>query len=97
MALIHTPSALATSMGIIGAILLGELATRVGLFTPEAVLYVALGFFAIPSHELAAAVRLMRLILLVLAGIWRLPGVLLGLVLNFLLLLKTRSFGVPYL
>ncbi len=100
MALIHTPSALATSMGIIGAILLGELATRVGLFTPEAVLYVALsalGFFAIPSHELAAAVRLMRLLLLVIAGIWRLPGVLLGLVLNFLLLLQTRSFGVPYL
>lgn len=100
MALIHTPSALATSMGIIGAILLGQLATQVGLFTPEAVLYTALsalGFFAIPSHEMAAAVRLMRLILLVLAGVWRLPGFLLGLGLNFLLLLRTRSFGVPYL
>lgn len=100
MALIHTPSGLTTSMGIIGAVLLGEMAVKVGLFSPEAVLYVtlsALGFFAIPSHELAAAVRLWRLVLLVLAGVWRLPGVAAGLVLNFLLLLRTDSFGGPYL
>lgn len=100
MALIHTPSALATSLGLIGAVLLGEMAVKVGLFSPEAVLYVtlsALGFFAIPSAELAAAVRLMRLILLVFAGLWRLPGVALGLLLNFLLLLRTKSFGIPYL
>ncbi len=100
MALIHTPTALATSLGVIGAILLGQLAVQVGLFTNEAILYVALsalGFFAIPSAELGAAIRLMRLGLLVMAGIWRLPGVALGIVLNFLLLLRTKSFGLPYL
>lgn len=100
MALIHTPTGLSTSLGIIGAILLGELATKVGLFSSEAVLYVALsalGFFAIPSHELAAAVRLMRLGMLVLVGVWKLPGLFIGLLLNFLLLLRTQSFGVPYL
>lgn len=57
----------------------------------------ALGFFAIPSAEFGAAVRLMRVFLLILAGVWKLPGVALGLVVNFLLLLRTQSFGVPYL
>ncbi len=100
MSLIHTPTGLSTSLGIIGAVLMGQLAIQVGPFSPEAVFYgavSAVAFFAIPSHELAAAVRLMRLALLVLVGVWKLPGLAVGLVANFLLLLRTRSFGVPYL
>ena len=52
MALVHTPNALATSLGLVGAILLGELAIETGLFTGEAILYtalVAVGTFATPS------------------------------------------------
>src|SRR5690606_27985824 len=63
MALIHTPSALATSLGIVGAILLGELAVEVGLFIPEAILYTAVaatGYFAVPSIEFGYALRLFR-------------------------------------
>lgn len=100
MSLIHTPTGLTTSLGIIGAVLMGELAIKVGLFSPEVVLYSAisaLAFFATPSHELAAAVRLMRFALLILVGIWKLPGLAVGLLANFILLLRTRSFGVPYL
>lgn len=100
MALIHTPVGLATSLGVIGAILMGQMAVAAGLFNNEVVLYVALsalGFFAIPSPELASAVRLMRIGLLFMAGFWRLPGLVLGLLLNFLLLLLTDSFRVPYL
>lgn len=100
LALIHTPTSLATSLGLIGAVLLGQLAVQVGLFTSEAVLYVtiaALGTFTTPSMELGAAVRLMRILLLILAGVFKLPGVLIGIAANFLLLAMTRSFGVPYL
>src|SRR5690606_33856486 len=42
IALIHTPTALATSLGIVGAILLGDLAVKVGLFINETILYAAL-------------------------------------------------------
>ncbi|MBX6377594.1 MAG: spore germination protein [Clostridia bacterium] len=100
MALIHTPGSLATALGVIGAVLLGELAVQVGLFTNEVVLYVtlsALGAFALPSAELANAVRVMRIALLVLAGLWRGPGLLLGVLLVLLLVVSTDSFGVPYL
>lgn len=100
MALVHTPSALATSLGFIGAILLGEIAVNVGLFASETILYViiaALGTFATPSMELGLAVRLFRLALLLLVGLFRLPGLILGLALNLVLLVYTRSFGVSYL
>lgn len=100
VATIHTPSPIATSTGIIGAILLGQLAAQVGLFVPEVVLYVAaaaIGTFLTPSFELAQANRLARLFILLLTGFFRLPGFILGVVATFVLLVTTRSFGVPYL
>ncbi|MDI3299437.1 MAG: spore germination protein [Bacillota bacterium] len=100
LALIHTPNALSTALGVIGAVLIGQLAVQVGLFTAEAILYAtvaAVGTFTIPSPELGHSVRLMRvlLILLVWAGDWY--GLVVGAVLEFLLVVRARSFGVPYL
>lgn len=100
MALIHTPTALATSLGIVGAILLGDLAVSVGLFVPETVLYTAvaaIGYFAVPSLELAYSIRLYRYVLLTLATLFRLPGLAAGLAAGFLVLAFTRSMNVPYL
>src|SRR5690606_38893799 len=100
MALIHTPTALATSLGIVGAILLGDLAVSVGLFVPETVLcsaVAAIGYFAIPSLEFAYALRLYRLALLGLAALWRLPGFAAGIAAGFVVLAFTRSMNVPYL
>ncbi len=100
MALIHTPTGLTTAMGVIGAVLLGQLAVQVGLFSAEAVLYVtlsALGFFAIPSPEMASAVRLCRIVYLVVAGVWGLPGLGVAFLFTLLLLVLTDSFGLPYL
>lgn len=100
IALIHTPNALASSLGFIGAILFGEMAVRVGLFANETVMYTtlaALGTFGTPSIEMGMAVRLMRYVLLILAGLARVPGVLAGFVLNIIWLGRMKSFGIPYL
>jgi len=100
MALIHTPSALATSLGIVGAILLGDLAVQVGLFVPETILYMsiaAIGYFAVPSIEFGYAIRLFRYFLLALVVLFELPGFLLGSLAGFILLARTRSLDAPYL
>lgn len=100
MALIHTPNALATSLGIVGAILLGELAIEVGLFVPETILFTSLavlGYFATPSIEFGLAVRLGRYLLLILSALWALPGLVSGLVAILLYLSLLKSQGVPYL
>lgn len=100
IALIHTPNALGTSLGLIGAILLGEMAVKVGLFAPEAILYVALaalGSFGTPSFEFSQAVRLWRLVHLVAVGFFGWQGLVISLLANLAQLLFTRSYGIPYL
>jgi stage V sporulation protein AF len=100
MATVHVPSAQSTALGFIGAFMLGEFASRVGLFGNEAIFYIAVatvGTFATPSVELAMAVRLFRILLLVLVIIFKLPGLLGGLLFVLLVTALTKSFGVPYL
>lgn len=100
MALIHTPSALATSLGIVGAILLGDLAVQVGLFVPETILYMsvsAIGYFAVPSIEFGYAIRVFRYFLLVMVVLFGLYGFLAGCAAGFLVLARTRSLDAPYL
>ncbi|NLL42240.1 MAG: spore germination protein [Firmicutes bacterium] len=100
MALIHTPDSLATSLGLVGAIILGDLAVSVGLFTGEAILYaaiVAICSFATPSIEFGNAIRLFRYVLFfgaVFAGWWGLGAAAIIVLLVFGL---TKSFGIPYL
>lgn len=96
IASIHTPTALSTSLGIIGALLLSEFAVDVGWFIPETVLYMAIvgiGMFATPSIEFAMAIRIFRLILLILTGVFGLYGFIAGILIMAIVLLTTRSFG----
>ena len=100
MAAIHTPSSLAAAIGIVAAILIGQVAVDVGLFSNEVILYLsiaAIGTFATPSYELSLANRLVRLFLLVVVVLFRLPGLVAALIFLFLLLATTRSLNTPYL
>lgn len=92
---IHTPSALNTSLGIIGGLILSDLAVKVGMFVPETVLYVALagiGTFATPSLEFALALRIFRLLLLITTGILGTWGFVGSLLVIFIILFTSRSF-----
>ena len=60
-------------------------------------LWPTVGTFATPSFELAMAVRLFRIALVGLVILFKLPGLLAGLAGVLLILLTTKSFGVPYL
>lgn len=100
MAAVHTPAPLATALGLIAAFMLGDIAVKVGMFSPEVILYVAVATvatFATPSFELGLANRLARLFIIVLTGLFNFWGFLAGTLLVIFLLWRTRSFGVPYL
>ena len=63
IAAIHTPTPLSTAMGLIAAVLIGQIAISVGLFVPEVILYVAvagIGSFTTPSYELSVANKMVR-------------------------------------
>lgn len=100
LASIHTPSPLAISTGIIAAILIGDVAITVGLFSAEVVMYTAIAAvasFIIPSYELSWAVRIVRLFLLLSAAAFKLPGLIVASLVVLVYLMRTKSLGVPYL
>jgi len=100
MAAVHTPTPLATAMGLIAAVLIGEIAVDVGMFTPEVILYVAIstiGNYVTPSYELSVANRITRLFLLVITALFGLKGFVIGIVIQILHLVNIRSIYVPYL
>lgn len=100
MAAIHTPSPLATALGLVAALLIGDIAIQVGYFTSEVVLYVALvtiGIYATPSHELALALRMARVFLVLAVGFFKVPGFVIGGMLFILFLASVKTFNKPYL
>lgn len=100
MAAIHTPTSLGTALGLVAAILIGDVAVKVGLFVPEIILYLAIaaiGTFSTPSYELSLANRLFRIVLLLLTYMFGVIGFMVGLVILVVFLMMMKSYNVPYL
>ncbi|PGS48088.1 spore germination protein [Bacillus sp. AFS041924] len=100
MASIHTPNAVSTSMGIIAAVLIGQVAIDVGLFQPEVVLYTAvsmIGSYATPSYELALANKLAKFFILIFTAILGIKGFMIGSTLLILFLASLNTLNTPYL
>jgi stage V sporulation protein AF len=99
MAAIHTPTPLSTAMGLIAAVLIGQIAISVGLFVPEVILYVAvagIGTFTTPSYELSVANKIARMILMILVAIFHTPGFVIGSTILLIFLVYTRALNTPY-
>jgi stage V sporulation protein AF len=100
LAAVHTPTPLASAMGLIAAILIGDIAVKTGLFVNEVVLYMAvaaIGMFATPSYELGLANRMVRLVLLVATALFGVKGFVIGSTLLILSLTTHRSYNSSYL
>lgn len=92
---IHTPNALTTSLGIIGGLMLSEMAISVGYFVPETVLYIAItgiGSFATPSLEFSMAIRMFNLFLLIMTGIFNIIGFAVGFIIIIIIIYTTQPF-----
>ncbi|WP_420806026.1 spore germination protein [Bacillus kwashiorkori] len=100
MAAVHTPTSLATALGLVAALMIGQVAVEVGLLTNEVILYLsiaAIGTFATPSYELSLANRIMRIFLLILTAWLKVYGFVAGITVWILLLVTMRSYNVPYM
>lgn len=100
MAAIHTPSALATALGLIAALMIGEIAIEVGLFAHEVILYLAIaviGNYATPSYELSLANRITRLVFLISTAAFGVIGFVGIISLWLLILISTKALNTPYL
>lgn len=100
MAAIHTPTPMSTAMGLVAAIVIGQVAIDVGLFSAEVVLYVAVSAiltFAIPSFELSVTTKVFRLFILIVTALFGAPGFFIGLAIMIFYLSSLQPMRVPYL
>ena len=97
---LRLPKPIGSTIGIVGALIIGDAAVKAGLVSPLMVIIIgltAVASYAIPTYDLGLAVRLMRFPFMILAGVLGFFGVSVGLYVILIHLLKLRSFGVPYL
>lgn len=101
LAAVNTPQTLSTPLSVIAGIVVGEFAVKSGWFNSESMLYMA--FVAIANYtqsnfELGYALKFMRILLLVLTGIFGAWGLAAGLLLSMLFIACNRTVsGTSYL
>ncbi len=97
---IRLPSAIGSTLGIVGGIIIGQAAVDAGLVSPMVVIVVALTgicSFAVPNISLTSAYRLVKYIIILLSSLLGMYGWFLGIILLFAHLCSLDSFGIPYL
>jgi len=95
---VRLPKPVGQTVGIVGAIVLGQASVEAGLISPIMVIVVsatAIASFAVPAQTDSGTV--LRYIYLALAGIAGGFGIIMGLLATLLHLASLRSFGTPYL
>ena len=96
LASLNTPSALSSSFSVVGALVLGEFAVRSGWFVSEVVLFmafVAISNFTQASYELGYAMKISRVVILILCGLLKIWGFVIGLALVLLVIATTKTLG----
>lgn len=97
---IRLPSPVGQTVGIVGALLVGDAAVKANLVSPIMVIVVALtalASFATPYHSGGMAIRLLRFPLMMVAAVVGLYGVATGIIAIAIHLTLLTSLGVPYL
>jgi len=97
---VRLPGPIGQTIGIVGALVVGQAAVEAGIVSPIMVIVVALttiGSFASPSYSAAIALRMLRFPMMVAAGAFGLYGIMLFLILIIIHLCSLESFGVPYM
>lgn len=94
------PTKVGQTMGIVGGIVIGQAAVEAGLTSNILIIVVAmsaLASFTTPSYLMGTSFRVLRFPMILLAGFFGLIGLMFGICLILIHLLKLTSLGRPYL
>ncbi|WP_333859652.1 spore germination protein [Clostridium sp.] len=94
------PKAIGATTGIVGGLIIGQAAVQAGIVSPIMIIIVsitAITSFTTPNYEMTSAFRIIRFLLIILAAIAGFYGIMIGLIVTLIHLVRLKSFGVSYL
>lgn len=97
---IRMPRAVGQTVSIVGALVIGQAAVEAGIVSNILIIVIALtaiSNFVSPVYSFAQAARIVKFVLILMASIFGLYGLILGLVFMVAHLACLRSFGVPFM
>jgi len=97
---IRIPGIVGNTLGIIGALILGDAAVTANIVSPVLIIIVALtglSNFALPNYTLAFGVRILRFGFIFAGAVLGFFGLALAAVLLTLMLVNLKSFGIPFM
>ncbi|EGL82739.1 GerA spore germination protein [Caldalkalibacillus thermarum TA2.A1] len=96
---VRLPGLIGPTIGIVGALVIGEAAVQAGLVSPIMVIVVGLttiSSFVIPNYSAAIALRMLRFPMMFIAGTFGLYGIMVFVIMIIIHLCSLKSFNVPY-
>ena len=97
---VRIPGVIGNTLGIVGALILGQAAVQAGIVSPILIIVVALtglASFAIPNYSMSFAFRGVRFFFTALAALFGFFGISAGLFVLLTSITGMKSFGVPIL
>jgi len=96
---VRVPGPIGPTLGIIGALILGQASVAANIVSPILIIIVAvagIGSFALPNYSLAYSIRILRFGFIILGSIAGFLGITLGLFMIGVWSTSVKSFGVPF-
>ena len=97
---VRVSSSFSTTVGIIGALILGDAAVSANIVSPILIIIVAftgISSFAIPDYNFKYSIRILRFLFIILAFISGFLGIAVGSFILFVYISSLSSFGVNYI
>lgn len=97
---VRVPGVIGNTIGIVGALILGQAAVQAGIVSPILIIVIAitgLASFAIPNYSISFGFRGVRFIFTILAAFFGFFGISGGLFFLLISIVSMKSFGVPFL
>ncbi len=99
-AALRLPKAMSTTIGTVGAIVVGTAVVKAGFVSPQIIVVItltALSFFSAPVYELTGSWRIINFVMLLISAVLGILGVMVATFFLVGVLMSMTSFGAPYL
>ncbi|OLZ11360.1 spore germination protein [Sulfobacillus thermosulfidooxidans] len=98
-AALRLPKPMSTTIGTVGAIVVGTAVVKAGFVSPQIIVVItltALSFYSVPVYELTGTWRIVNVVMLLVSAVMGILGILLVTLLLIGMLSAMTSFGTPY-